>query len=213
MKLFVEEGVGGAPKNVFRRLQGEGRIPTHFDDVQLLALPGGTEPYRYIQAIKDQFTGTQAGCFIMYLGDDKIKIPREELTGKCSKNEEVFKGQRKWLTQYVVYTNTTKRYYDSEGTPVDIETPLEISAHDTKGDAVEAAKEYAIQNSVKSYIRLEKRLDANSGKQFIAEYEAQTKTVYDEKVVPQNRYMFFGQFEEAMTFEEAEQEAATEEVI
>ena len=146
---FEEKGRGKSARDVFTRLQQEaerqlgddpynGTISTvsGFTDVTIQWKNSKKDLNKFIDEKLDN--ASKRDCFCIC-----IKPPVEN-TNKIKSQVEHFvdKGTKKWITKYVVET------YDGV-----------LSSHDTKGDAVKAARAYTEKNLSPSTVYVRKSLE------------------------------------------------------
>lgn len=113
---------------------------------------------------------------ILKMGTKKIQIDEMQMTGKCNTNENIAKGARKWDTKYVVYVNGK-----------------EIQLFDGKTEAMQFAKQYAIDNDTEVNVELEKRLNGSASR--VADIKPMKKHVKKIEEVVSNQFLFFGKGE------------------
>lgn len=146
--------------------------------MQMVALPEKEDRYRFIE----NFMSRDAEPNIMYVGITRIStkfidMDGEEMTGRCHNKEVKFKGTRKWETKYVLYNQQ-------------VLPSAYIEMYDTKGEAVDAAKEYAMKHDTEVLIELEKVLNGSNSR--ITNISPIKRKVSGRREVPDNQYVVFG---------------------
>lgn len=168
----------------------------HAQSFNMLSVPEGIATDSYINNLlkADALKLNEVNCVILSLSHTRKAIKTEVASGRCSTNDKIHKGARKWVTYHVVYEEVAVRNLKGElqfdEKDVLITRMKEISAHITKGDAMAAAKEYATDNLTQTIVELERRLDGSDSRIAAVEPIMRDEITYEE--VPDNHFKFFG---------------------
>lgn len=179
MNVFGFQKVGSTPQEILKAIKND--VPNLQGKNALRVFPFKQGEHTSASAeeiARKELKNNEVGCFILRLHDEVETVKELQMSGRCNVNENIVKGARKWLTQYVIYT------YGEQG------DKFEIAAHEKKGDAMKEAKQYAMDNDCDTWVSLEKRLDGSPS--LVADISPIKKEVKVKKTVPKNIYYFFG---------------------
>lgn len=168
----------------------------HAQSFNMLSIPEGMSVDNYINNLlkSKALKLNEVNCIILSLGKSRKSIRKEVASGRCTTNDNIHKGVRKWTTYHVLYeehvvvNSKGETQYDAKGHPI---TRLhEISAHITKGEALSAAKDYATDYETEVIIELERRLDGSYSRIAKVAPIMRDEIIYEE--VPDNHFKIFG---------------------
>lgn len=153
---------------------------------ELVALPKGLD----YQKFAEEFIEFKAEEGVVYVAIMSLQNRTEYYmetgpTGKIKKNDYVVKGQRKWETLHVVYRDNQD--------PANDHPWEELHRANTKGDAMDFARDHANKTGETVWVELEKRLVGSSSR--VADLTPEVKEIQKTREVPHNYYLFFGKGE------------------
>lgn len=163
---------------------------------ELVSIPETLTSNQFVEMFLDSPKSEVDTIYIAIMGLNTKTILEEvtKLTGRCTTNDIVHKGARKWEKLYVLYLS----YVDGH----DVTQQREMASFDKKGDALAEAKRLAVENEADVEIRLENRLVGSSP--IVATLSPEIKTFNQSKEIPYNHFLIFGKGEHGPIEEEEE---------